>query len=214
MPSFDSLAKASPFIVLSLLGGLSLASIILTFNSEDLPGVGPRERATPALDEVQQFQQDLRQAFAALPSLDGLCTDPELTLQKLDFGLNRQLILRDERWETDRGFFPQSERDAWVRCQNQDGDDHRRKLCFHFASQATKKRHVWDSPINIVELNLEWFGPNGKIPEKCEDLVQSASVKEVAVYYSLYWSEGKVNKGKEQWAFQRLTGGLRFMPRL
>lgn len=209
MASFDSY---SPLILLSLLGGLSIASIVYTFNSQDLPVGIPRERKIPNKDEVRHFQQGLQKAFSGLPSLAGLCHDPKATLLALNFGPGRQIVLDDPRWVEKRSFLPQNERDAWTRCQASSANEPRRRLCFHIASQKASQR-ASDSTINIVEMSLEWYGSDKKKPVECEAALSAGNLEEVALYYSFYWSDAKPIQGKEKWAFERMTGGLRLDPR-
>jgi|GEM_PF-5859143 hypothetical protein len=207
----DSGSKTSPLLLLLILGGLSLASVIVTFMNDEIPGVTPEERDVTSTSVLEEVQQDLRQALVAVEPRSLLCQDTQTILEQLEMGQGRQVVKQDSHWLEHKRQLPQTERDAWSRCLAADpkSQDIRRRLCFHVkTSQADKS--FWDTELALVELTIEWHRPPIKRPQSCQEwLAQPHPEPELVVYYSVY---GGMKKSKG-WNFRRMTGGLRLPPR-
>jgi hypothetical protein len=207
----DSGSKTSPLLWLLMLSGLSLASVIVTFTNDEIPGVTPEERDVASTSTLEEVQQELRKALLSIEPRSLFCQDSASIIERLNFGSDRKAISPSPQWIEQRRQLPQAERDAWSRCVAAEmrTQDIRRKLCFH-VTRSSQKSKIWDADLNLIELTLEWHQPQIKRPVSCQEW-QAAGVSEpeLLVYYSVY---SGMRKG-ESWDFRRLTGGLRLLPR-
>lgn len=209
MGSPDSAAKTSPWVLMTLLGGLSLAFIFLIRRGDELPLplVLVSKRQLQNEDEFQRFRNDIQSAFQGIAAWEQLCEDPSGVLSSLSLGGQRRLESSSSAWEAARPHLPSSERDASFRCRSAQfqADDLRSKFCFHLASDAPGEA----PELSLLELNLEWYETGQRRPLSCTEALMKGSELELAVYYSYYRA---IDRSGDEWAFARLAGGVRLAP--
>lgn len=202
----NRVASLSQFWLPAGLFVLSVVSILFTLTTdEDIPVIGPVERATLDSSDLEAHRNIINQALQGSAHWRTWCEKPEEALASIRFA-NFDSNANDPRWTELRRHFPQREQDMLLRCQNaervQDGPMH---TCVFLGSKTAH------AELHLIEITLELREQGRKKVYSCMEALKAEQPVELAAWYTYSWTH---ETGKKSVRFERLTGGTRIFPPL
>jgi len=204
-------ASLSQFWLPSLLFVLSVVSILFTLRNNEIPVLGPTERAIIASSDLEAHRHVINQALQGSATWRTWCERTGEALASVrfaDFNQDKD----DSRWTSLRRFIPQREQDAWLRCQNAgrltEGPMH---ACLFLHAKEKGKAESSKPGLHLIELTLELRAQGRKKLLSCSEALAAEQAVELAVWYTYYAVK---DSSKKPLRFERLTGGTRIFPPL